>query len=222
MATTPIDRNKLREQIRKLPGESLLVFLDRAIDMLPDSKLPKLIKDYIRPSALLPDTNSDKGILDTVKTFQKASLNRKYYEDFQVNWRNCTQKSQGTQAWIAECRRLLDLCISSTREHPDDMRRAFELIFELLQEIDRAPDAIIFFADEGGSWQVNVNWDKVLPAYFRCLSHTAEPDEYAHAVVAVVDAHNRYDRDKYIKKAQTIANSTQKRALQQMSERNRK
>ena len=45
VANIPIDRDKLREHIRKLPGESLLVFLDRAIDMLPDSKLPRLIEE---------------------------------------------------------------------------------------------------------------------------------------------------------------------------------
>jgi hypothetical protein len=74
MANIPIDRDKLREHIRKLPGESLLVFLDRAVDMLPDSKLPRLIKDYIRPSDLLTDKNSDKGLLNAVRAFHKASL----------------------------------------------------------------------------------------------------------------------------------------------------
>ncbi|MDJ0764260.1 MAG: hypothetical protein QNJ97_14865 [Myxococcota bacterium] len=216
MANIPIDRNKLREHIRKLPGESLLVFLDRSIDMLPDSKLPRLVKDYIRPSDLRPDQTLDKRLLDTVKAFHKASLKRKYYEDFQVNSRNFMQKSRGTQSWIAECRRLLELCVSSARKQHADERQAFELIFDLLHELDRRPYDIIFFADEAGSWQVGVNWDKVLPAYFRCLARTAEPDEYARAVANIVDEHVHYDRNKYMKKARTIASSAQMRALQQI------
>ena len=38
---------------------------------------------------------------------------------------------------------------------------------------------MVFFADEGGSWQVGVDWKSVLPADFRCLAETAGPEEFA-------------------------------------------
>ncbi len=56
---------------------------------------------------------------------------------------------------------------------------------------------IVFFADEAGSWQVGVDWREVLPAWFKCLRQTAEPEEYARSVVGIV----RYDRERYLQKA---------------------
>ena len=58
MATPPIDRDKLRVFVRQLDNADLLVLLDRAIDLLPKTKLPKLIKGYARPADLRPDHRS--------------------------------------------------------------------------------------------------------------------------------------------------------------------
>src|SRR5262249_24272214 len=38
--------------------------------------------------------------------------------------------------------------------------------------IDEGHDDIVFFADEGGSWQVGIYWRKVFPPWFRCLSNS--------------------------------------------------
>ncbi|MDD5705372.1 MAG: hypothetical protein PHR35_05565 [Kiritimatiellae bacterium] len=74
-------------------------------------------------------------------------------------------------------------------------------------------DDVVFFADEGGSWQVGVDWQKVLPAWFACLSATVEPDEYAHRVVDVVDRFVKYDRDKFLTMAARGASAAQRTAL---------
>ena len=66
------------------------------------------------------------------------------------------------------------------------MREAFDLLFALLRHIDACEDDVIFFADEGGSWQVGVSWKNVLPAYFRCLAETAGPEEFAREVGAAI------------------------------------
>ena len=57
-----------------------------------------------------------------------------------------------------------------------------DLLFELLAEIDRGNDEIIFFADEGGSWQVGLDEEKVMSAYFSSLAATATPEGYANSV----------------------------------------
>jgi hypothetical protein len=89
-------------------------------------------------------------------------------------------KSEGTELWISECNQFFDKCVElSGKGHHAEARKAMDLIFELLHQIDSSSDDIIFFADEGGSWQVGVNEEKVLPAYFRSLAAVAEPDEYA-------------------------------------------
>jgi hypothetical protein len=56
--------------------------------------------------------------------------------------------------------RICDGAIATVRE-------AFELLFALLRRLDRDPDSVVFFADEGGSWQVGVDWRPALAAYFR-------------------------------------------------------
>ena len=50
---------------------------------------------------------------------------------------------------------------------------------------------MIFFADEGGSWMVGVDWRQVLPAWFRVLSATASPAEIARRFEAFVAATGR-------------------------------
>lgn len=77
---------------------------------------------------------------------------------------------------VADCLRLLERClVQSKKEDPKTVCQAFEIIFSLLSKIDEGNDNILFFADEGGSWQVGVDWEDVLPAWFRVLSATAGP-----------------------------------------------
>ena len=74
------------------------------------------------------------------------------------------QKSRGTAAWIAECNRLLDRCAAlANQDHCTAAGESFEMIFALLRRIDEGYEDVIFFADEAGSWQVGVDWRKILP-----------------------------------------------------------
>jgi len=118
------------------------------------------------------------NLLTEVKRFQKASMAGKYYESFYVNSKNYREESAGTSAWIAEFCRLLDCCvIDAKKSNPAEVREAMDILFGLLDHLDKGNDDVIFFADEGGSWQVGVNWAKVLPIWFQVLSATAEPQE---------------------------------------------
>lgn len=53
-----IGRDKVRAQARKLDVTALRVWLDRAIDMLPDEALPELIADYVHLRDVLTDENT--------------------------------------------------------------------------------------------------------------------------------------------------------------------
>lgn len=53
-----IDRGKLRAHARRLEGKALLVWIDRAINLLPEDALPALIADYVRAEDLAPDPGS--------------------------------------------------------------------------------------------------------------------------------------------------------------------
>ncbi len=176
--------------------------------------MPALIDGYVKPAELRADGSSQGRLLEAVKTFQEASLRGDHYEDFNVNSKNFMEMSRGTETWIAECNRLLDRCVAAVKKgRHAETREAFDILFGLLRHIDEGRDDVIFFADEGGSWQVGVTWEEVLPAYFASLAATAEPDDYAEAVTGMVNDFVRHDRDKYLRKARGIASAAQRRAL---------
>ena len=171
MAGQNIDRDKLRAAIRKMGTEYIFLMLDDAITLLPQGKLRKLIAQYLDPDEFRPDRARKVDLLADVKAFQKASLAGKYYQAFAVNSKNYMEKSGGALTWIADCLRLLERClVQSKKEDQKTVCQAFEIIFSLLSKIDEGNDDILFFADEGGSWQVGVDWEDVLPAWFRVLS----------------------------------------------------
>jgi hypothetical protein len=193
-ATITIDRDKLRAAIRKLGHEYIFYMLDDAIDLLPPAKLLKIAEKYVDVRRLQSDGEkaTQAGLLADVKAFEKASLAGEYYETFDVNWKNSMETSTGTAGWISQCHRLLDRCVDlAKKSDPTEIRQAFDIIFGLLDRIDDCREDIIFFADEAGSWQVGVQWEKVLPSWFKVLSATADPDEYAQRIVGLLKRHHK-------------------------------
>ncbi len=218
-----IDRDKLRAAVRKLRNEYVFYMLDDALELLPSAKLHKVAKKYLDVNRLRPDPEETArpSLLTKVKRFERASLAGEYYESFFVNSKSYTQKSAGTTAWIAEYRRHLDRCVISAKESdPAEAREAMEILFGLLDHIDECHDDVIFFADEGGSWQVGVDWGKVLPAYFEVLSATAQPKEYAERISALLSRHYSYGRDKMLAIARRTASPDQRKALAEVKGRN--
>ena len=211
-----IDRDKLRAAVRKLGNEYVFYMLDDAIELLPPAKLHNLAKKYLDLKRLHPDAKeaTTPSLLADAQCFQKASLAGEYYESFNVNSKNYMEQSAGTRAWIAEYLRLLDRCVSSAKGSDlAEVREAMDILFGLLDHIDECLDDVIFFADEGGSWQVGVDWAKVLPVWFKALSATAEPDEYAKRIKDVLSRHYSYGRDKMFALARRTATPDQGKAL---------
>ena len=218
MAGKPIqiDRDKLRAKVRKLRSEYVFFMLDDAIELLPPAKLYKIAKKYLDLKRLRPDAERARrpSMLTDVRRFEKASLTGRYYESFGVNSKNYRQQSAGTSAWIAEYLRLVDRCVMNAKKgNPAEVREAMDILFGLLNHIDKGRDDIIFFADEGGSWQVGVDWAKVLTVWFNVLSATAEPEEYAEQITALLSCHYRYGRDKMLAIARRTATTHQRKAL---------
>jgi hypothetical protein len=83
----------------------------------------------------------------------------------------------------------------------------------LLRQIDETADEVIFFADEGGSWQVGVDWCTVLAAYFRCLAETASPEEFSATVDRVITDFAEHERPEHMQTARAVASSVQQAAL---------
>jgi hypothetical protein len=221
MANRQIDPSKVRAALRRLGDDSVFYLLNEAIDLLPQAKLLKLVKRYLDPSELEPDGEDRGNLLSDVKAFEKASLSGEYYESFNVNSKNCTVKSTGTRAWIATCHRLLDCCTTQARKGDSaDVRQAFEIIFGLLDHIDECLDDVIFFADEAGSWQVGVDWNKVLPSWFRVLSATAGPEEYAERITVLLEHHCNSGSEKMLSIARRKGTPQQRKAVSDIVDRN--
>ncbi|MGB5711733.1 MAG: hypothetical protein WBM44_12600, partial [Waterburya sp.] len=199
----PIDISLLRDSIRtELEIEELLSLLDRAIELIPQERLPELIEGFFDLDLLSVDELSEQSLLEDVLEFHSDSLAGLYYDDFEVNSKNFMERSRGTINWIAEHERLMNRCLIESREGDlEQMRQAFELLFNLLDEVDECRDDIIFFADEAGAWQVGVEWDEVLPCYFKVLAAVGQPSEYASGVIKIVKSHANYNSDNYFKLA---------------------
>lgn len=208
-----LDMAKVKAALRSPPQETLLDILSRAIDRIPLERLPEVLGPAVPLKEVQEGPSAGKALLKAAKAFRAGSLRGDYYDYFDVNSKNCSEMSEGTEDWIAECKRLHASCIAQAPVGPPEVvREAFEIIFDLLRRIDNGEE-VVFFADEAGSWQVEVDWDEVLPAYFGCLSKTANPREYAKVVKGLVAEFAGDDKARYLRPAKKAATPEQGRAL---------
>lgn len=170
----------------------------------------------------MDDGQPRPGLLEVVRAFEKRSLEGEYFEPFEVNSRNCSEVSRGTQAWMAEYLRLLNGCVvEEHRGQPGEVREAFEILARLVERIDEGEE-LIFFADDGGSWMFGEDWDKILPAWFRVLAATASADEFAARVRSIIKARGEYRGTKVLAMARKAANPEQRAALDVLVDRGKR
>ncbi len=216
--STQLDLERLRSALRGLDRETLLSLLDRALDRVPRKRLAEIAEGYISLEALRAGT----ALVADVTHFCEASRRGDYYEAFDVNSKNFTQMSLGTQRWIAECERLFERCVTdSAKTPPAEMRKALGLLLDLLRSVDEANDDIVFWADEGGAYEVGVDWRKVLPVWFQALAATTPPEEYAREALAAIKDFDSVHRDQHLQEARTAASPAQRTALLQDAARQR-
>ena len=154
-AASAIDRDKLRTALRRLGDEYIFYMLDEAIDLLPPAKLAKLVGRYLDVKQLRPDAPGKSDLLTEVRVFDQASRSGEYYESFDVNSKNFMDKSKGTRAFIADCNRLLDRCVTQApKGDAAEIGEAIEIILGVLRYVDECHNDVVFFADEGGTWRV--------------------------------------------------------------------
>jgi len=211
-----VDPEKLRARLSGMSRDDLLGVAKRAVDLVPRSRLVALVGGAVPLGELARTKSTAASLLDEVKRFQAESFAGGYYESFKVNSKNFRDKSLGTRRFIAEFARLVRACARAADKGPrGPVREAFEILLALLRHIDACEDDVIFFADEGGSWQVGVDWSDVLPAYFRCLAETAGPEELAREVGAAIRDFAELHRSSLLTEAQRFASDAQKAALRE-------
>jgi hypothetical protein len=211
-----IDIKMLRKTIRtSLETDDLLSLLDRAVELIPQDRLPELFKGFLNIDSLISTEDTvDQSLLDEVSSFYAESNAGVYYEDFRVNSRNFMDQSRGTMNWIAEFQRIMKRCINeSATTEPAQLVESFDLLIELLDELDSGSDTIVFFADEGGAGEVWSSWEKLMPCYCQAFSAVAEPEDYARITVSIIKRHASYDSKKLLAIVSKMANAAQKKAL---------
>ncbi|MCC7542853.1 MAG: hypothetical protein IT379_41945 [Deltaproteobacteria bacterium] len=210
-----VDQDKVRAATQGLSHRALRDLVERAIDLLPQAKLGSFIRGYASPADLRPDSARSGQLVANVRRFHAAALRGDFYESFNVNSKNWQEKSPGTRTFIAECNRLLDRCAKAAEKGQHaEAGESFELVFDLVRRIDgEGGDEIVFFADEHGSWQLGIPWERVLPAWFGCLATTASPDEYAQSVRAAIHDFAEYHSRTLITAARKVASPAQRSAL---------
>lgn len=215
-----VDVIALRTALRQMPRGNLLLVAERAIELMPDEKIATLLRDLLHVPRLDAGDTRAPSLLDQVRMFHDASLRGHYYESFAVNSNNDMDHSSATDAFIAEFDRLIEMCLRAAAEYPRTTALdAFELLFALLRRIDQDADSVVFFADEAGSWQIPVDWETVLPVYFRCLAEGTSAETFASKVDGVIADHCHHRRPQLFAAAQSVANAEQQAALQRLPTR---
>ena len=215
MSQRAIDPEKLRATIGLLSSGQLVALLADALDQLPASRLTTVVGRHIDIATLAPDSVARKASpARAIADFVARARAGRYYEGFKVNSKNYRELSNGTRVFFVECRRCFEDAVALAKKgDPVEARRALTSLLELMRQLDLGDDDIVFFADEGGSWQIGIDWDKVLPAWFKCLAKTAKPAEFAKLTVAAIDDFDTFDREQHLAKARRVATPEQRLAL---------
>lgn len=206
-------------ELRTLSRGSLLIIAERAAELIPADQLAALLGDLVHPDASASgQLRSPPGLVDDARSFFDAAMAGNYYEAVEINNRGRQEQSAGTDAFVAEFDRLVRRCVHAA-DHGDfvAVRDSIELLLDLLRHVDEGNDDVLFFADDGGSRNVGVNWRFVLPAYFKCLAADLSPTEFAHIVVSTIEEFVRCNHPHYLAVALTVANDEQRRALEALA-----
>lgn len=197
----------------------LLLFAERALERIPRSKLAALAGQFVHLSEIAPTPDATvPSVLEEVRRFYAASMRGDYYKGFFVNSSNFTAMSPSTEAFIAELDRILALC-AHEGDHGSraSAREALEIIFGLLRHIDECHDDVVFWADEGGVWQLDIDWGRALSAYFVCVAESASPEDLVREIQMKIDEFKPSPREieHAVSKLLLCASVAQKTTLQE-------
>jgi hypothetical protein len=158
--------------LRSLERDALMLIAARALANLPVNQLERVLGGYAQAADVSARAGEDEpGLLATVGRFCIHARQGHFNE---ASRQSRQEESWGTHEFLARCRMLFERCLAEAEGGgASEVRSALEHLMELLRELDEKPDEIVRFMAEGGSWQVGIDWSKVVPAYARCLAQTA-------------------------------------------------
>jgi hypothetical protein len=204
--TGKIDWDVVRPELRRLSTGDLLGIIGRAYELLDAQDLPHVLGRWVplEPLRAAEAVFGARSLAEKAAHFHGDSLAGLYYDAFDVNSKNCTDLSAGTETWMDEVLIFFERATAASRSGShDEARSVFELLWDLFDRVDRCED-IVFFGDEHGSWQVPVDHGAVLPAYFDSLAATASPEVFGPRVFEVIERHDRGQRDRHLAEVRSL------------------
>jgi hypothetical protein len=90
-----VDLERLRVALRQLDRGQLLIVAEWAIELVPGQQVNALVSGMLQLPLVDKCECSPTSLLNEVREFHESSLRGAYYESFDVNWKNSTQKSKG-------------------------------------------------------------------------------------------------------------------------------
>jgi hypothetical protein len=152
---TSVNHEKAWDVLRRLERDQLLVLFARTLRFVPADCLEQIFQEHAHPHEVGDVHQVERRpLVEAVRAFVEAALRGDYYLAFPFNSHNCTDESGGTQTFEAQLDLLFDRCVDeATGAESAQVVTAYELLFDLLREIDKFEKDIVFFADEGGVWQ---------------------------------------------------------------------
>ena len=220
MPIRAIDLAAVRRELRTLTRGNLLILAERATQRLSTPQLRALLADVMPLHDVDSTASTAASLSDEVAQFHAASMGGQFYEACPIGAKGDACTSRATDAFIAEFDRLIRQCIrAAPTAPPQTVRDAFERLFNLLRHLDKGNDDLLFFADDGGSLDIGVDWHAVFPVYFRCVAQTTSADVFREVVDQVIRAFASAQRPHHVRTAGRAANPAQKRALRTLADR---
>ena len=190
---------RIWDSIRTLERERLLILLARTLDRMTTNDLEALLADHERGTSTPTASRRDGSLVEVVEHFCEEARSGTYFQEWWAKGKYGSYiPSPKTEEFGAKTTLLLHLCVAEAKEgNPKEVCAAYEMILGLLEEIDRFDrDDIVFWADEPGTWQLGIDWVRVIPPYLRCLAKVLPPKEFGEMASVLMDQLSPLDATK--------------------------
>lgn len=180
---------RIWDSIRRLERERLLILAARTVDRLAVDDLEVLLADHERGTPTPEGPHREDSLVGAVEHFCTEARSGAYFQELWTKGKyRSFLPSPKTEEFGAKLTLLLDLCVAEAEDaDPKEVCGAYEMLLGLLQEIDRFDrDDIVFWADEPGTWQLGIDWARVIPPYLRCLAKVLPPKEFGEKASALM------------------------------------
>ncbi len=194
--------------LTKLKKDEVIALAEAALSRLPADEREELLETFVpakkpKPARKRHPSPQPSSFRRKVKAFVDESLAGKYYViTCEKNERGFYKTPQSTKDW---CRKVEQLCADSlllSRDGEDET--VAEVLEQLLDVMGKSEgDREIVWAEEWGvSWNIQVDFEKLLRTFFKALSTTASPEVFARrgAAIALQYTWKSHDAEKLLRR----------------------